>query len=282
MEYLKQYGPLNKRLAGKSQGDSDGGQKRKKHLSTAKVAFMITKQQRVILMQDHHFVQDEIKRLTPIEANIILERGFSALDPNWRSKVDQCLLSLNEEKDEFKASNSEVSNNTASSKNDIPVESLKLDMDIGFEQNLKENSDMNNQNALAIVDTVDSLEPGPLKTHPTALHDEAGDAVNSQSNQDTYLEDIAVSRESVKSNEYSNNWYEVIESVKVQDNDGNWNEEVCAIALFKTEEEAQECAKIKEELWWKRRSDTTDGSDKPDLESEQQKTVKFSFRTKTV
>ena len=118
---------------------------------------MITKQQRVELMQECHFTQEEIKRLTPIQANIILQEQLSASDPNWKIQLDQILSFQEKERDsqdlvvegeEPKSSSSSGVDNTE--KEELPMEKLHLDMDIGFEQKQQHGSDEDTSIAFSV------------------------------------------------------------------------------------------------------------------------------------
>lgn len=304
IDYMKQQKPLlslfgkqqqNETSSGSDWSVSSGGQEKQKRTdaSTARVAFMITKQQRVELMQECHFTQEEIKCLTPIQANIILQEKMSASDPNWKIQLDQILASQEKEKDsqdlveaeESKSSSFGVDN---TEKEELPMEKLHLDMDIGFEQKQLHESDEDKSNALAIVDTVDPAKDDLFteQSNSSLPNTTRANTVNaSESNEPSWSEE---SNEKTPSNSKigsENDWYEVIESLRVKhDENDEMKDDISVVALFRTEEEAKECVEIKQELLEKRHDDMRKKSDDMDdasLEPEEE-TARFSYRIRDV
>ena len=82
-----------------------------------------------------------------------------------------------------------------------------------------------------------------------------------------------------------NDWYEVIESIRVKHVEHDeMKDDISVIALFRTEEEAKECVEIKQELLKKRQNDMRKNSDDMDdasLEPEEE-TARFSYRIRDV
>ena len=253
--------------------------------NTARVAFMITKQQRVQLMQECHFTQEEIKRLTPIQASVILQEGLSASDPNWKLQLEDQLLLLSSQEEEKNREEEE-------DHSFLSMEKSQLDMDIGFEQRRQQppqqqeqegSSDMetsNSSHALTIVDTVvsssriDSTNGDDSMSKITSKINQVGskskDVVVSLSEppRNTYhhhhVEEGGLNHHnhqnpSLNSNGSDNQWYEVIEHIQEpsKDDDDGKIKDICVVALFKTEEEAKECVEIKQDLWNKRYDERT-------------------------
>jgi hypothetical protein len=107
----------------------------------------------------------------------------------------------------------------------------------------------------------------------------------SESNEPSWSEE---SNEKTPSNSKigsENDWYEVIESLRVKhDENDEMKDDISVVALFRTEEEAKECVEIKQELLEKRHDDMRKKSDDMDdasLEPEEE-TARFSYRIRDV
>lgn len=194
----------------------------------AKIAFMITRQQKLILSSSLGYPQDEIKRLKPLEAMIIIEHSIEHDAVDWRSRV-ATLVKENElilEKQMQKAEE-DIRLKEERSKRDTQISELGM----GFSELPIPTQQVEQRSADEDTGQVKQL------------------ALGSSSDKDETLQAITLKSNTNNSNDekHMSGWFAVQQHFP---NDNNAQ----TIALYKTEKEALQCVDIKKALLYRQSS----------------------------
>lgn len=200
--------------------------------TVGKVAFMITKQQKLVLKQSLNYSDQDIKGMKPVEAMLLLEHKVvksnmeGGDDDSWKETL-QTLVHENEmllEKEAQEAQKRIEENITKSRDQLEKVESAtSSDLQLGFEQPISSEV----SNALSIVS-----EPSE----------------DVSKNQKNIL--LSSSQPNDSASE-SNIWYEVVEISTCNEN----KETTSVVGLYRSKKEANELVEIKTDLLNKRKRD---------------------------
>jgi len=292
--------------------------KTEKNKKVAKVAFMITRQQRSILQNDLNYTLNEIKSMKPIEALLLVENNImsSATTTNitdvngdyisgssWKDicaklvKENERLQSTQENNDEVvvekvieprtRQSNNHTSttNNTFSSKDETSTsisssstKSISALQILPNEANERSYSEIKNEKDSQLEETLSF----------SAIEEKSEDESHETTSMDNH-DKFSNDDEDCESHD-NNSWFEVLEHrVRHSTDEASSSKAIIiSIALYQTREEAEECIDIKEEIHLKyiqgnleKRdggSDTGSGS----KESTPEESVTYSIRQRKV
>lgn len=211
---------------GTSESTSTGNLNLTDKKTKAKVAFMITAQQRQLLMSEYNYTQDQIKSMKPHEAQIIFQHEIRALDENdssWRDVVEKKLLLIEEQSDvENKRIEEGHSNENESMSKNVNI------LSIGFEERLERHDE--GSKAQIMTSAIQPIGNETKVQNEPLLKENENLLESLQNDHDSEDQDIS---------DDGKCWFEVIKVTSSSEE---------AIALYKTLEEAEELLEIKRDL----------------------------------
>lgn len=211
----------------------------------ARVAFMITAQQRQILITEYNFTQGQIKSMTPNEAQMIIRHSIYALgenDSSWRENIKKLIEKEVEEqkKVEQQMQLIEQEGMVTNKQGDGMIKNI---LSIGFEERLESQSPSIKESNRGDEIQIDELQNNGDDHKKELLLLGNDDSVAPSENRS---DSITAETSDGQHTNSKNCWYEVI-STTTSSNE--------VVALYRSYEEAQEFIMIKEDLATKRRGD---------------------------
>ena len=257
-------------LSNSSSDNNNNNNKNHNKSIKAQVAFMITAQQRQLLMSKYQYTQKEIKSMKPNEAQIILEHSIHAvLDRDskspWKEHVQEIIMIQKEEEQKHK----EMTNleeleqqqrretNLEESQQQQQQQMEEVDQRVSDTHMVETMSNTlgttaSSNNILSI-----GFEERPLDNiyHPTEEENnkvlqlipdknDKSATLNNEEIKKNQRSSLATETRDIENSIHKHDWFEVVETSPTSEEQ--------AIALFKTEEEAEEFIRIKEDLLSKR------------------------------
>lgn len=226
----------------------------------ATVAFMITSQQRQILMSELDYTKEQIKKMKPNEAQIILQHSIHATaTANSTSTSSTSTSTQNEQgNDSWK----EIVQNIIREEEGKKIQFEKQQQQQEATRIVRDNQESNNTNQMNGQNDIlsigfeenPSINPTNGTNNKTTASSESSSSLLLSQGTNAITNEIEKKSQKNENESFENKniWYEVVESSTSSN-----TEEEAVVGLCKSKEEAEELLQIKEELAIKQRNSST-------------------------
>ena len=232
----------------------------------ATVAFMITSQQRQILMSELDYTKEQIKKMKPNEAQIILQHSIhataTAVATSTSTSTSTSSASTSTQHEQCNDSWKEIVQNILREEEEKKIQFEKQQQQQEATRIVRDNQESNNTNQINGQNDIlsigfeenPSINPTNGTNNKTTASSESSSSLLLSQGTNAITNEIEKMSQKNENESFENKniWYEVVESSTSSN-----TEEEAVVGLCKSKEEAEELLQIKEELAIKQRNSST-------------------------